>query len=167
MPTADLCWLSATELARAIKRKQVSPVEAVNTVLAQIDRLNPTLNAFVLVTADEARKEARAAERAVMKKGAALGPLHGVPFSTKDVVATKRLRTTFGSPLYADNVTTEDAVIVARMRAAGAIQIGKTNTPTMGWLGVTHNLLFGPTRNPWNIDCTPGGSSGGAGAAIA
>jgi len=167
MPTQDLCWLSATELARAIKRKKVSAVEAVDAVLAQIERLNPTLNAFVLVTADEARKEARAAERAVTKKGATLGPLHGVPFSTKDVVATKGLRTTFGSPLYADNVTTEDAVIVARMRAAGGIQVGKTNTPTMGWLGVTHNLLFGATRNPWNSDCTPGGSSGGAGAAIA
>ncbi|MGE0824334.1 MAG: amidase [Candidatus Binatia bacterium] len=167
MPTQDICWLSATELSRAIKRKKISPVEVVDAVLAQIERLNPMLNAFVVVTSDEARKEARAAERALMKKGATLGPLHGIPFSTKDVVATKELRTTFGSPLYADNVPSEDAVIVARMRAAGAIQVGKTNTPTLGWLGVTHNLLFGATRNPWNTECTPGGSSGGAGAAIA
>jgi aspartyl-tRNA(Asn)/glutamyl-tRNA(Gln) amidotransferase subunit A len=167
MATQDLCWASATELARAIRRKNVSPVEIMRTVLMQIERLNPTLNAFVAITADEALKEARAAERAVMRKGATLKPLHGVPFSTKDVIATKGIRTTFGTRLYEDNVPNEDAVIVARLRAAGAIQLGKTNTPTLGWLGVTHNLLFGPTRNPWNTECTPGGSSGGAGAAVA
>jgi len=167
MAAEDLCWLSAAELASAIKRKRFSPVEVVRAVLAQIERLNPTLNAFVTVTVEQALKDARAAERALMKKGATLGPLHGVPFSTKDLVITKGIRTTFGTRLYADNVPTEDAPIVARLRAAGAIQLGKTNTPTLGWLGATHNLLFGPTRNPWNTDCTPGGSSGGAGAAVA
>jgi aspartyl-tRNA(Asn)/glutamyl-tRNA(Gln) amidotransferase subunit A len=167
MAARDLCWISAAELATAIKRKKASPVEVVRAVLAQIERLNPTLNAFVTVTADQALKDARAAERALMKKGATLGPLHGVPFSTKDVVNTKGVRTTFGTRLYADNVPTADAVIVARLRAAGAIQLGKTNTPTLGWLGATHNLLFGSTRNPWNTEVTPGGSSGGAGAAIA
>lgn len=167
MASQDLCWLSATELARAIKRKKVSPVEVTRAVVAQIEKLNSTLNAFVLITAEQALKDARAAERALMRKNVTLGPLHGVPFSTKDVVATKGLPTTFGSRLFSDNVTDEDAPIVARLRAAGAIQIGKTNTPTLGWLGSTHNLLFGPTRNPWNIALTPGGSSGGAAAAIA
>ncbi len=167
MSDQNLCWLSATDLARAIKRKKVSPVEAIRAVLAQIEKLNPTLNAFVTVTAEQALKDARAAERAVMRTGATLGPLHGVPFSTKDVVVTKNIRTTFGTRLYADNVPSEDAPIVTRLRAAGAIQVGKTNTPTLGWLGATHNLLFGPTRNPWNVDCTPGGSSGGAATAVA
>lgn len=167
MPEQELCWWSAVELAAAIKRKKVSPVEVVRAVIAQIERLNPTLNAFVLVTAEQALKDARAAERALMKKEATLGPLHGVPFSTKDVVDTKGMRTTFGTKLYADNVSTEDASIVARMKAAGGVQLGKTNTPTLGWLGSTHNLLFGATRNPWNTACTPGGSSGGAGAAVA
>ncbi|MBI3300460.1 MAG: amidase [Deltaproteobacteria bacterium] len=167
MASEDLCWLSAAETAAAIKRKKVSPVEVLRAVLAQIERLNPTLNAFVTVTAEHALKEARAAERALMRKNAIIGPFHGVPFSTKDVVNTKGIRTTFGTPLYAENVPTEDAPIVARLRAAGAIQLGKTNTPTFGWLGVTHNLLFGTTRSPWNTECTPGGSSGGAGAAVA
>ena len=90
-----------------------------------------------------------------------------MPFSTKDLVNTKGIRTTFGTRLYADNVPTEDAPMVARMKAAGAIQLGKTNTPTFGWIGATHNLVFGITRNPWHPDRTPGGSSGGASAAVA
>jgi aspartyl-tRNA(Asn)/glutamyl-tRNA(Gln) amidotransferase subunit A len=102
-----------------------------------------------------------------MKKGAKLGPLHGVPFSTKDLVITKGIRTTFGTRLYADNVPAEDAPMVERMKAAGAIMLGKTNTPTFGWIGATHNLLFGITRNPWNLDRTPGGSSRGSAAAVA
>src|SRR2546422_7740625 len=112
-------------------------------------------------------KDARAAERALAGKSVTLGPLHGVPFSTKDLVITRGIRTTFGTRLYADNVPTEDAPMVERLRAAGAIQLGKTNTPAFGWIGATHNLLFGITRNPWNLDRTPGGSSGGASAAVA
>jgi Asp-tRNA(Asn)/Glu-tRNA(Gln) amidotransferase A subunit family amidase len=163
----DLCWLSASELAPAIKRRKLSPVELMKAVLGRIERVNPRLNAFVTLTADQALKDARAAERLAMKKGARLGPLHGVPFSTKDLVITKGIRTTFGTRLFADNVPTEDAPMVERLRAAGAIQLGKTNTPMMGWIGATHNLLFGITRNPWNLDRTPGGSSGGASAAVA
>src|SRR5213079_868910 len=131
------------------------------------EKVNPVLNAYVLVDADGARKAARAAERALTKKGAKLGPLHGVPFSVKDLVITRGTKTTFGTPLYRDNVTTEDAPIVERMKAAGGIMIGKTNTPTFGWIGATHNLLFGITRNPWNLDRTPGGSRGGASAPVA
>ncbi len=167
MARDELCWLPATALAAMIRTRKVSPVEVVDAVLARIEKLNPRLNAFVTVTDEAARRQARAAERAVMKRGARLGPLHGVPFSVKDLVVTEGVRTTFGTPLYRDNVPTEDAPMVARLKAAGGIMLGKTNTPTFGWLGATHNLLFGPTRNPWKLDRTPGGSSGGASAAAA
>lgn len=167
MATDDLCWMPAAAMAAAIRKKTLSPVEVMRALLARIERVNPTLNAFVTLTAEQSLRDARAAERAVMKRGARLGPLHGIPFSTKDLVATKGIRTTFGTRLYADNVPTEDAPMVERLRAAGAIQLGKTNTPMLGWIGATHNLLFGPTRNPWNLDRTPGGSSGGASAAVA
>jgi aspartyl-tRNA(Asn)/glutamyl-tRNA(Gln) amidotransferase subunit A len=166
MTSQELCWMSAADLAAAIRTRRVSPVEAVEAVLDRIERAK-ALNAYVTVDAERARKAAKAAERAAMRKGARLGPLHGVPFSVKDLVITKGVRTTFGTPLYRDHVPTEDAPSVARLQAAGAIMIGKTNTPTFGWVGVTDNLLFGVTRNPWNLDRTPGGSSGGAAAAVA
>ncbi len=162
-----LCWLPATELAAAIRRKKVSPVEVVEAILARIERLNPTLNAYCTVTADSARREAKAVECALMKRSARPGPLHGVPFSVKDLVITKGVRTTWGTRIYADHVPEEDAPVVERLKAAGGILVGKTNTPMFGWIGATHNLLFGVTRSPWNLDRTPGGSSGGAGAAVA
>jgi aspartyl-tRNA(Asn)/glutamyl-tRNA(Gln) amidotransferase subunit A len=167
MASDELCWMPASRMAAAIKRKTLSPVEVMRAVLARIERVNPRLNAFVTLTAEQAMKDARAAERALTKRTARLGPLHGVPFSTKDLVVTKGIRTTFGTPLFADNVPDEDAPMVGRLRTAGAIQLGKTNTPTFGWIGATHNLLFGITRNPWNPERTPGGSSGGASAAVA
>src|SRR5256712_11996031 len=167
MADARLAWLPATELAALIRKRQVSPVEVIGAVLDRIDTINPRLNAFVTLTDEQARRQAKAAERALMKRGARLGPLRGVPFSVKDLVITRGVRTTFGTPLFRDNVPVEDAPMVARLQAAGAIMIGKTNTPTFGWLGATHNLLFGPTRNPWHLDRTPGGSSGGASAAVA
>jgi len=167
MANDELCWMSAAALAAAIKSKKLSPVEVTRAVLDRIERVNPRLNAYVTITDDQAIRDARAAERAVGKRGARLGPLHGVPFSTKDLVITKGVRTTFGTRFYADHVPTEDAPMVARMKAAGGIQLGKTNTPTFGWIGATHNLVFGITRNPWNTDRTPGGSSGGASAAVA
>ncbi|HEU5196298.1 MAG TPA: amidase [Methylomirabilota bacterium] len=163
----DLHWQPATTLARLIRTKKVSPVEVLTSILDRIDKLNPRLNAFVTLTAEQARREARAAERALTRRSAKLGPLHGVPFSVKDLVITRGVRTTFGTPIYRDNVPTEDAPIVARLKAAGGILLGKTNTPTMGWIGATHNPLFGVTRNPWNLERTPGGSSGGASAAAA
>jgi Asp-tRNA(Asn)/Glu-tRNA(Gln) amidotransferase A subunit family amidase len=167
MSSPDLPWVPASELAALIRKKKVSPVEVVEAVLERIDKLNPRLNAYVTLTADQARADAKTAERAVMRRSATLGALHGVPFSVKDLVITRGVRTTFGTPLYRDNVPTEDAPMVERLRAAGAVMIGKTNTPTFGWIGATHNLLFGPTRNPWNLETTPGGSSGGASAAVA
>ncbi len=162
----ELCWMTAAELAAAIRRKKVSPVEVVDATLARIEKL-AMLNAYVTIDADGARRAARAAERGLTRRAARLGPLHGVPFSVKDLVITKGVRTTFGTPLYRDNVPTVDAPTVARLKAAGAIMIGKTNTPTFGWVGVTDNLIFGVTRNPWNPQRTPGGSSGGAAAAVA
>src|SRR5437870_1466800 len=165
MNTTDLCFLSAVETAALIRKKKISPVEVVSATLERIEKVNPRLNAYVLVTADAARRAAKAAERLVMKKGAKLGPLHGVPFSVKDLVITRGVRTTFGTPLYRDNVPTEDAPMVERLEAAGGIMVGKTNTPTFGWVGITDNLVFELTRNPWNLDRTPGGSPGGARAA--
>ncbi len=167
MAKDELCWLSATELAALYRKKKISPVEVVDAVLDRIAKVNPKLNAFVTLTADSARRQAKAAERALARRSAALGPLHGVPFSVKDLVITRGVRTTFGTPIYRDNVPTEDAPMVERLTAAGAIMLGKTNTPTFGWIGATHNPLFGITRNPWNLERTPGGSSGGASAAAA
>src|SRR5262245_49111533 len=118
MATDELCWMSATEVAALIRRRKVSPVEVIDTVLDRIERLNPQLNAFVTVTADEARRAARAAERALGRRRPALGPLHGVPFSVKDLVITKGVRTTFGTRLFGDNVPSEDAPMVARLKAA-------------------------------------------------
>jgi aspartyl-tRNA(Asn)/glutamyl-tRNA(Gln) amidotransferase subunit A len=167
MADERLCWLSATELGSLYRRRKVSPVEVVDAILARIESINPRLNAYVTLTAEPARREARAAERALTRRSARPGPLHGVPFSVKDLVLTRGVRTTFGTPLYRDHVPGEDAPMVERLRRAGGILLGKTNTPTFGWIGATHNLLFGATRNPWNLERTPGGSSGGASAAAA
>jgi aspartyl-tRNA(Asn)/glutamyl-tRNA(Gln) amidotransferase subunit A len=138
----------------------------VDAFLGRIDRLNPALNAYCTVTADQARAAARRAEEAVMR-GAALGPLHGLPVSIKDLIFTRGVRTTRGSKLYEHYVPDQDAPVVERLTAAGAIVLGKTNTPEIGWKGVTDNLVFGPTRNPWNLERTPGGSTGGGSAQVA
>jgi Asp-tRNA(Asn)/Glu-tRNA(Gln) amidotransferase A subunit family amidase len=166
MAPSDLAWLPALELAGLIRTKAVSPVDVIDAVLARIERLNHGLNAFCTVTAEDAREAASAAEVAVMT-GESLGHLHGVPFSVKDLVFTRRVLTTAGSRLFADHVPEEDAVVVERLKGAGAILIGKTATPELGHKGVTDSPLFGVTRNPWNPELTPGGSSGGAGAAVA
>lgn len=166
MNDEELCYLSAVDLAAAIRSKKVSPVEVTAAVLKRIDRLNPALNAYCTLMAGEAREVAQAAEAAVMR-GDALGPLHGVPVSIKDLTYVKDVRTTFGSKLLENNVTTEDAPTVERLRGAGAVLVGRTNTPEFGWKGVTDNRVFGITRNPWNLALTPGGSSGGASAAVA
>ena len=166
MHADDLAFMSASDLSAAIRAKRVSPVEVVKAVLDRIERLNPRLNAYCTVTAESARREAAAAEAAVMR-GDALGPLHGVPVSVKDLVITRGVRTTFGSRIYENNVPQEDAPLVERLKAAGAILVGKTTTPEFGWKGVTDSPLLGITRNPWNPERTPGGSSGGAGAAVA
>jgi len=163
---ADLAFLSAAELAPLIARRELSPVELVETVLARIERAQPALNAFVTVCGEEARAAARAAEAAVMR-GEALGPLHGIPFGVKDLVNTAGVRTTFGSVVFAENVPAADAVSVARLKAAGAILVGKTTTPEFGHKPFTEAPLFGRSANPWDLARTCGGSSGGAAAAVA
>ncbi len=163
----DLCYMSATDLAAAIRTRRVSPREVADAVLAQIDRINPMVNAFVTVVADQARAAARDAEALVMRSPEKLGLLHGIPVSFKDVTPTKDIRTTFGSRAFADHVPAEDAIVVERMKQAGAIILGKTNTPEFAAGGNTKNALFGPTRNPWRLSHTCGGSSGGAAVALA
>jgi aspartyl-tRNA(Asn)/glutamyl-tRNA(Gln) amidotransferase subunit A len=166
MVSEDLLRRSALDLAALIRTKQVSPVEVTEQVLSRIAALNPRLNAFCWVAADTARAAAREAEIAVVK-GEPLGLLHGVPFSVKDVLDTRGIPTTHGSRLYADSVPERDAVAVGRLRAGGAVILGKTTTSEFGHKAVTESPLFGLTRNPWNLECTPGGSSGGAAAAVA
>jgi aspartyl-tRNA(Asn)/glutamyl-tRNA(Gln) amidotransferase subunit A len=166
MSDNDVVWASALDLATRIRQKAISPVELMEVVLRRIETLNPRLNAFTVVAADQARAAARDAEVAVMK-GEPLGPLHGVPVSIKDLVFTRGLRTTGGSRLFADLIPEQDAIPVARLKAAGAIVIGKTTTSELGHKAVTDSPLFGVTRNPWDLTRTPGGSSGGAAAAVA
>ena len=166
MSDDDLIWRSALELGDLIRKKELTPVEVTDAALARLEAVNPLLNAFCLVAAERAREQAREAEIAVVK-GEPLGPLHGVPISIKDVLATRGLATTGGSRLFADAVPEEDAIPVARLKAAGAVILGKTNTSEFGHKAVTENPLFGVTRNPWNPERTPGGSTGGGGAAVA
>ena len=166
MSTSDLCFTPATELAAAIRNRDLSPVELTDAILARIDALNPKLNAFLAIDHDGARAAAREAEAAVMR-GDDLGLLHGIPVSIKDLEATAGLRCTYGSKFYADNIADYDGLITERVKAAGGIITGKTNTPHYGHKDMTDNLLGEPCRNPWQLDRTPGGSSGGAAAAVA
>ena len=161
-----LTHLSAVELARLVRTKETSPVEVVEAHLAAIQKINPAVNAFCTVAAEKAVVWAREAERAVTKR-AKLKPLHGVPVAIKDLTETADIRTTFGSTLFRDHVPTEDAEVVRRLKAAGAIVIGKTNTPEFGAGANTVNKVFGATRNPWNTDLSASGSTGGGAAALA
>src|SRR5712671_6907328 len=136
-------------------------------VLARIDAVNPRVNAYVTVARETALAAARKATAALGRKGAALGPLHGVPVSIKDLTPTQGIRTTWGSKVFEHHVPDEDALYVARLKDAGAIVVGKTNTPEFGAGGNTFNAVFGATRNPWNLALTCGGSSGGAAVALA
>ena len=161
-----LCDLSAVELAARIRRKDVSSREVMAAHLARIERVNPKVNAIVTLVAERAMADAaRADEQAA--RGAELGPLHGLPVAHKDLVDTAGIRTTRGSPFYRDTVPTRDALIVTRMRAAGAITCGKTNTPEFGAGSQTFNTVFGATRNPYDLTKTCGGSSGGGAVALA
>src|SRR5215813_15364128 len=166
MADLDLCYTPATVLARRIAARKLSPVEVVKNALARIDAVNPKLNCFCFVYPEEALKAARAAERAV-KAGRKLGPLHGVPVAIKDLTPTKGKRTTLGSYTHEHWVPEHDATIVEKLRAAGAIVVGKTTTPEFAYSSFTESPLWGATRNPWNPERTPGGSSGGSGAAVA
>jgi aspartyl-tRNA(Asn)/glutamyl-tRNA(Gln) amidotransferase subunit A len=166
MADADLCFLSIAELASLMRARTVSAAEVTEAHLARIERLNPTLNAFVTVMAAEAREAARRADLE-LKAGRWRGPLHGVPIGIKDIFDTAGVRTTHGSSFYRDNVPSVDAEAVCRLKGAGAVPIGKCNTHEFAAGSTTNNPWYGPTRNPWALDRSPGGSSGGSGAAVA
>jgi aspartyl-tRNA(Asn)/glutamyl-tRNA(Gln) amidotransferase subunit A len=166
MSATDLCFMPAVELAAAIRARRVSPVEATEAVLDQIAAVNPSVNALVTVTEDLARTAARDVETRLMR-GEALGPLAGVPITIKDLVMVQGVRTTWGSRIFERFIAPEDAPAVARLRAAGAVIVGMTNSPEFGYRGTTDNPVFGTTRNPWNLGYTPGGSTGGGAAAVA
>jgi amidase len=168
MDIDDIAYRTATDLAAAVRSRELSPVEIVDHFLARIATRNPSLGAFVYLAADEARQAARQAEKAVTA-GAELGPLHGIPTALKDLFDSHRgWPTTLGGiPALRDNVFEYDCVYAARMQAAGAILVGKTNSPVMGFRGTTDNPLFGPTGNPFDTSRNSGGSSGGSAAAVA
>ncbi|MGH2585005.1 MAG: amidase [Dehalococcoidia bacterium] len=162
----DLCFLPATEMAAAIRRHALSPVEVVDALLERIERVNPRLNAFTIVLAEEVRAAARQAEAEALRGGGA-GPLHGVPFTIKDLTFTRGVPTQRGSKAWAGFVPEESALLVDRLLDAGGILLGKTTSPEMGSKGVTESLLHGTTNNPWDTSRIAGGSSGGAAAAVA
>lgn len=162
----ELNFLSATELAARIRRKEVSAVEVMQAHLAQVERVNPKVNALVTVQAEEAMKQARAAD-AKQAKGEPLGALHGLPIAHKDLFLTKGIRTTYGSPIFKDFVPDRSHLLVERAWNAGAIAVGKTNTPEFGAGSQTFNTVFGATPNPYDLTKTCGGSSGGAAVVLA
>jgi amidase len=166
MTDKTLTRKSACELASLIKTRAVSPVEVLDAHLATIERVNPKLNAIVTLAADAARTAAREAEAAIMR-GDKVGPLHGLPVAIKDITPTAGIRTTYGSPLYKDNVPDADAEVVRRLKAAGAIILAKTNTPEFATGANTVNDVFSATLNPWNPALSPAGSSGGSAVAVA
>ncbi len=163
---AELNFKSAFELTALIRKREVKPSEAVAHALARVEAHNGSLNAFCAMRAEQAMAEARAMDERLARREQ-VGPLAGVPIGVKDLEEVAGMPTTFGSRAFRNNLAAEDAIEVARLRAAGAIVIGKTNTPEFGHSAFTRNLLFGVTRNPWNLERTPGGSSGGSAAAVA
>ena len=162
----ELYWKPAHELAAMIRKRELKPSELMDVTIRRIEQTNPKINAFVALRADAAMKEARALDEKIAR-GEQVGTLAGLPLGVKDLEDTVGLVNSHGSKPFKDNMSTTDSIQVARLKAAGAIVIGKTNAPEFGYTAFTKNLLFGPTRNPWNLERTPGGSSGGTSAAIA
>ncbi len=162
----ELAFTPAWRLSELIRQRELSSIELTRHLLERIQRHNPKLNAFLTVSADEAVAASERAHDQLMR-GEDLGALHGIPLSIKDLVATQGIRTTRGSRIFQDDVPEQDDILVERIRAAGAIILGKTNTPEFGHRGTTENLLGDACRNPWNLELTAGGSSGGAAAALA
>ena len=166
MTSPEICFLTATELARRIRAKKLSAREVVEGHLKQIDQANPEVNAIVTLLPERAISEARAADDA-LARGEEVGPLHGLPVAHKDLFLTKGIRTTFGSPIFEEFIPDQDALIVERLKKAGMITLGKTNTPEFGAGSQTYNEVFGDTLNPYDTAKTCGGSSGGAAVALA
>ena len=161
-----LAFSTVTELRNLIVAKKISPVDLTEGYLRRIDALDPLMNSYLTVMYDDAMNQAKKAEQSVMDKGSALGPLHGIPISVKDLDAVKGIRTTFGSLVFKDYISKQDSIIIERIKNSGAIILGKTNTSEFGLLGHTENKLGDHCRNPWNLERTSGGSSGGAAAAV-
>ena len=166
MPANEICGMSAVDLAARVRAKHFSPVEVVDAVIARMERLEPHLHAFCTPTPDLARSEAKRIEQGIMR-GDEMGPLAGIPVSIKDLIFTRGIRTVSGSVAYRDFVPDEDDIVVERLKAAGAIILGKTNVTELGYSAASHNPVFETTRNPWDLARTSGGSSAGAGVAIA
>ena len=164
--SSEISYMPATEMAQAIRARRLSSVEVTEHFFERIGRLDPQLNSYLALCHDQALADARAADD-VVARGWPVGPLHGVPISVKDLEMTKDVPTTLGSALFRDRVPEIDSIVVERIKAAGAVVLGKTNTPEFGQSGTTENKVSEPCRNPWNTERTPGGSSGGAAAALA
>jgi aspartyl-tRNA(Asn)/glutamyl-tRNA(Gln) amidotransferase subunit A len=163
---SSLHYLSMSEAASLLRRKKLSPVELTKSALARIEELNPRLNAFLTITAERALREARAAEREIAR-GRYRGLLHGIPIALKDNIQTAGIRTTAGSRILADFIPRADADVAAKLSRAGAVLLGKTNLHEFAYGVTTENPHYGATRNPWNLERIPGGSSGGSAAAVA
>lgn len=167
MTQDDICFSTAVDLVRRVRERDLSAVEVMQAHLAQIERVNPKVNAIVtLIDGDKAIEKARDADKQ-LASGAEVGPLHGLPIAHKDLEETAGIRTTFGSPIYRDHVPTHDTLLIQRINQAGALTIGKTNVPEFGAGSHSFNPVFGATLNPYDTTKTCGGSSGGAGAALA
>ena len=164
---SDVCEMSLADVGALIRSRQLSPVEVTDAALDRIERLNPRLNAFWTITAEQARAQARAAMTEIITKDHYRGPLHGVPIGLKDLIYTKGVRTTAGSKILADFVPDYDATVVEKLREAGAVFVGKTALHEFAYGISNDNPHFGPTRNPWNAERVSGGSSGGNGVAVA
>lgn len=162
---SSIHYTYAHQLVSLIRKKDLSPVELMEATLERIETINSIINAFVSIRAEEAMEEARAMTEQIAE-GREIGPLAGIPIGVKDLEDVRGMVTSFGSVPYKNNVAQGDSIQVARLKAAGAIVVGKTNTPEFGFTGFTKNLLYGVTRNPWNTERTPGGSSGGSAAAV-
>jgi aspartyl-tRNA(Asn)/glutamyl-tRNA(Gln) amidotransferase subunit A len=165
-PGDELCFMPAVEMAREVRENRLSPLEIAEAFIDRVQRVNPEVNALVHFDPDQVRADAVALERA-QRGSEPLGPIHGVPYTIKDLTAVVGLPLTFGMTPLKDNIAEADAPVVTRLRAAGGLFLGKTNTPESGYYGGTDNHLFGPTHNPWKHGHTAGGSSGGAAAAVA
>ena len=165
MANSEICFLTATELAHRIRAKDISTREVVEAHLAQIDRINPLVNAVITLHPQQAMDAGKAADETLVR-GQEVGPLHGLPIAHKDLVPTRGMRTTMGSPIYKDFVPDHDGLIVERLKKAGAITIGKTNVPEFGAGAQTYNEVFGETFNPYDTSKASGGSSGGAAVSL-
>src|SRR5215212_4742776 len=163
----DIPFASAKTLARLLRTRKLSRVEVMRAFITQIERVNPAVNAIVTFLPEKAIAEARRMDAKARRSGDSMGALEGLPIAYKETIATKGIRTTFGSPIYADNVPASDHVLVERLKAAGAITLGKTNAPEFAAGSQTFNQVFGTTLNPYDVDKTCGGSSGGAAVAVA